>query len=1004
MPRETVVFLRARGDLAVAVSLCDHDGCDVPAQQTAIQKLFEAIRSAAGSAAWSRGVELVRADAVSGESDEDGEIALRVSTRGGLISPGVTLFTEDQDWDCDCGSREDVCEHVTAAIIALRRARGEGRALPGPEKAPGRIGYRFSREGSGLALERVVVSGEREEPLSTTLAAVASGRVEGPQFVATQGDLAAEQALGAKRSGRIPRGVLVTLLGKLAECPDVKLDGAPLRTSAAPVGWVGILEDEDSGFRLRVARGERISEQFEDAVALCGDTLRALAATPLTGRELQDFGGAGRRFEPDDVSELLTEVLPALQRRMPVEVLTRRLPRTVHEKPRLAVEVARRGEALSVLATLVYGDPPIARVDAGRLVPLGGGPVPVRDEDAERLLTRRLQNQLELLPGRRVGLEGEQAVRFAERLRHWDGLLRGDAHHAFFRAPPLVPRFAASDAGFELAFSSELEGSARRAEPQRVLRAWRAGESLVALDGGGFAPLPADWLARFGQRLADLMAARESAGELPRCMIPELAELCEELEQPAPPAFEGLRRLLADSQQLPAAALPEDLAAELRGYQRHGIDWLCALRDAGLGTLLADDMGLGKTLQALCALRGRTLVVAPTSVLHNWAQEIERFRPALQAALYHGPGRALDAEAQVTLTTYAILRLDAERLCAEDWDTVILDEAQTIKNPDSQVARAAYKLRASFRMALTGTPVQNRLDELWSQLHFTNRGLLGGRRDFDERSARPIAAGDAAATERLRARIRPFILRRLKREVAPELPPRTDVVLHAVLEEEDQQLYQALRAATREDVVRRLQAGGSVLAALEALLRLRQAACHRALVPGQEAQTSPKLELLLEMLDEVLAEGHKALVFSQWTSFLDLIEPHLASAHVRFGRLDGSTRDRARVVSEFQDAAGPPVLLVSLTAGGLGLNLTAADHVFILDPWWNPAVEDQAADRAHRIGQERPVMVYRLVARDTVEERILALQAKKRELSEAALGAAERASPVTREDLLELLA
>ena len=500
------------------------------------------------------------------------------------------------------------------------------------------------------------------------------------------------------------------------------------------------------------------------------------------------------------------------------------------------------------------------------------------------------------------------------------------------------------------------------------------------------------------------MAARESAGELPRCMIPELAELCEELEQPQPPSFEGLRRLLAGSQRLPAAALPEDLAAELRSYQRHGVDWLCALRDAGLGTLLADDMGLGKTLQALCALRGRTLVVAPTSVLHNWAQEIERFRPALRAALYHGSGRALDSEAEVTLTTYAILRLDAERLCAEDWDTVILDEAQMIKNPDSQVARAAYKLRASFRMALTGTPVQNRLDELWSQLHFTNRGLLGGRRDFDERSARPIAAGDAAATERLRARIRPFILRRLKREVAPELPPRTDVVLHAVLEEEDQRLYEALRAATREDVVRRLQAGGSVLAALEALLRLRQAACHRALVPGQEAETSPKLELLLEMLDEVLAEGHKALVFSQWTSFLDLIEPHLASAHVRFGRLDGSTRDRARVVSEFQNAAGPPVLLVSLTAGGLGLNLTAADHVFILDPWWNPAVEDQAADRAHRIGQERPVMVYRLVARNTVEERILALQKKKRAISEAALGAAERASAVTREDLLALLA
>jgi superfamily II DNA or RNA helicase len=972
--------------------------------QALIQELFAAIRSAASSAAWSRGVELARAEAVSAEAAAEDEIVLRIATRGGLLSPAVTLFPEDGDWDCDCGARVNACEHVAAAIIALRRARSAGLALPAPQRAPGRIGYRFTREGGGLALERVVVSGGREEPLTATLAAVASGRVDGPEFLATQADLAAEQVLGAKRRGRLPRGVLVALLGKLAACADVRLDGQPIRTSAARVGWVAVLEDEEPGFRLRALREAPGAEHFDDALALCGETLQALGATPLTGRELEDLSGDGLYFEPDRVSELVSEILPALERRMRVELRTQRLPRAIRETPRLALDVSREDDALAVLPTLVYGDPPVARVDAGRLVPLGGGPVPLRDEEAERTLLRRLQGRLELLPGRRVRLVGEEAVRLAELLRRWDGPLRGDAHRDFFRAPPLTPHFAASEADFELAFHTQVEGARRQADAGRVLRAWRSGNALVALEGGGFAPLPADWLERFGERLADLLAAREAAGTLPRCMLFELAKLCQEHEQPPPPSFGRLLAQLGEADVLPAAQLPEDLRGTLRGYQRRGVDWLCALREAGLGALLADDMGLGKTLQALCALHGRTLVVTPTSVLHNWAQEIERFRPSLRAAFYHGPGRSLDAEADVTLTTYAILRLDADRLGAESWDTVILDEAQKIKNADSQVARAAHRLRARFPVALTGTPVENRLDELWSQLHFTNRGLLGGRRNFEERFSRPIAAGDPEAIARLRTRIRPFVLRRLKREVAPELPPRTEVVLHAVLEEDERRVYDAIRAATRDEVVRRLEVGGSLLAALEALLRLRQAACHPALVPGQRAATSSKLTLLLEVLEEAVAEGHKALVFSQWTSLLDLVEPQLAGARLRFGRLDGATRDRAAVVAAFQNAAGPPLLLVSLTAGGVGLNLTAADHVFILDPWWNPAVEDQAADRTHRIGQERPVMVYRLVARDTVEERILALQSKKRELSEAALGAAGGAAAITREDLLALLA
>jgi len=256
----------------------------------------------------------------------------------------------------------------------------------------------------------------------------------------------------------------------------------------------------------------------------------------------------------------------------------------------------------------------------------------------------------------------------------------------------------------------------------------------------------------------------------------------------------------------------------------------------------------------------------------------------------------------------------------------------------------------------------------------------------------------------LRERIRPFILRRLKKEVAKDLPPRTEMVLHCELTEEEREIYDAVRASTLSEVVQRLDSGGGgVMAALEALLRLRQAACHGALLPGQEAADSSKLRLLMEALESVVAEGHKALVFSQWTSLLDLTEPHLQSSGMSFLRLDGSTRNRAEVVRQFQEDDEVSLMLISLKAGGTGLNLTAADHIFLLDPWWNPAVEDQAADRAHRIGQERPVMIYRLVAEGTVEEKILVLQQQKRGVADAALGDADRAAGLTRDDLLELL-
>jgi superfamily II DNA or RNA helicase len=966
-------------------------------------ELFDAVRAACSPAAWSRGVELVRADAVLAESAETGEIALRVATRAGLVSHLVTLREDSVEWDCDCAGRDDACEHAAAAVIALRRARQQGHDLRASDA--GRIGYRLTREAAGLALERAVVTSAGETPLLTSLVSIASGRVAGPSFVATPADLEVERVLGTKLRGPLSRGVLHSLLAPLSACEDLTLDGRKVTASTERVGLVVRVEDDGEGFRVAALPDPRITATLADGVVLRGDTLCPAAPPGLSGRELEDLT-RGQRFEPGDVARLVTEILPSLRERLPVEIVTQRLPRTVELPPRIRLEVRRMAETLDVLPTLVYGEPPVARVDAGRLVSLGG-PVPLRDEAEERRLVQQLAQELELLPGHRVRATGADAIELSARIGRFRGEIRGDAHRDFVPAAPLTAKLSVGDQDFALVFESTPAAGGRklRADPARVLRAWRAGESYVALPGGGLAPLPADWLARYGDRVADLLAARGKRGALPRCALPDLARLCDALGAPRPPGFEALRALLENFDGLPHAPLPADLRAELRPYQKRGVDWLCFLRRAGLGGVLADDMGLGKTLQALCAVHGRTLVVAPTSVLFNWGEEIARFRPGLRTSLYHGPDRALDPEADVTLTSYAILRLDAEALTGVAWDTVVLDEAQTIKNPDSQVARAAHQLNAGFRVTLSGTPVENRLEELWSQLHFTNPGLLGSREDFAERTARPVAGGDAEAAARLRERIRPFVLRRLKREVAPELPARTEVVLHAVLSEQERALYDAVRAATREDVVRQLGAGGSVLAALEALLRLRQAACHPGLVPGgPAAASSAKLDLLLEFLEEAVADGHQALVFSQWTSLLDRVEPVLNAAGIAFLRLDGSTRNRGAVVERFQSEGGPPVLLISLGAGGLGLNLTAADHVFILDPWWNPAVEDQAADRAHRIGQQRPVMIYRLVAQDTIEERVLALQQHKRELAAAALSGAGGAASITREDLLTLLA
>ena len=964
----------------------------------AIAALRDAIREEASARAWSQGVQLSRDDRVSGRSSNTSEIEVEVRVPARPTPFLVVLHPQDGEWECDCPSKESACSHVVAAVLAVGQAQdaGGGEALPVSAKAGGTIRYRLEPEAGGMSIGRTIVHRDgREEPLPASLTSIVSGRVPGPPVASTDLDLLMDQLL-TTRSGVISGDRLSRMLGVLSDAPDVRLRDLPIRTSGEFVLPKAHIEDWQDGVRLVLARDPAVTEIITLGVARVGDELRPIGETDLQGGRL-DRLPASREYGEQQLPDLVTKVLPALAGRIVIDVRTARLPAVGgRDLPRVAFDVKQQGEVLSVLPTLVYGDPPRARIDAGRLVHLEG-PVPVRDEASEKELLWRLRDELNMIPGRRVEVIGRDAFQLNARLGAW---LRHDARAAGAeKAVNLVATVTVEDGSVRVTFAA----GDRRADTDAVVRAWQANADLVPLEGGGWGRVPKAWLDQHGSRVADLLNALAGQERVPAHALPDLARLCEDLDLPPPPDVQRLRPLLESFTGLPHAELPAGLGDILRPYQKSGVDWLAFSRDTGLGCVLADDMGLGKTLQALAALKGRTLVVAPTSVVWNWAEETRKFRPDLKVALYHGSRRKLDDDADVTLTSYPLLRNDIDELGAIGWDTVILDESQTIKNPDSQVARAAYRLRAGWKLTLSGTPVENRLEELWSQIHFTNPGLLGGRTDFQDRYAGPISAGDAGAAERLRERIKPFVLRRLKKEVAPELPPRTDVVLHVELDEQERNLYDAIRAATQREVLKLLESGGGVMAALEALLRLRQASCHTGLLPGQSAETSSKVSRLLTALEDAASDGHKALVFSQWTSLLDLIEPHLEKAGIAFTRLDGSTRDRQAVVAEFQDPDGPPVMLISLKAGGTGLNLTAADHVFLVDPWWNPAVEDQAADRTHRIGQDKPVLVYRLVARDTVEERILVLQEAKRALAAAALGGADRATSLTKDDLMALL-
>ncbi|MBI4950825.1 MAG: DEAD/DEAH box helicase family protein [Myxococcales bacterium] len=650
--------------------------------------------------------------------------------------------------------------------------------------------------------------------------------------------------------------------------------------------------------------------------------------------------------------------------------------------------------------------------------------IPAQQGAVSRLLGQGLKPDP---TGARFVATGDAALKFwteglAELPEDWDLFVPEHLVDTQVRGTPITAQARVSSGMDWLTVKLAFGADGVAVDREELRRCLQQGKKYVRLEDGSFAPFDAAKVQAMLDREIELLTAAGKDGKLPLSHAGRIHELLQHVDASTVSSkARNLFEQLANLSGIEKAVKPRALKAKLRPYQEDALSWLLFIHELRSGGVLADDMGLGKTVETLALLlavkqrqkKVRVLIVAPTSVVFNWQREIERFAPSLGVAVWHGAERKeLEQElehAEIIITSYALLRRDIELLATLELDYAVLDEAQHIKNPASATAGAAKRLRAARRLALTGTPIENRLSEIWSIFDFVSPGLLGPLDRFEARFSRKIEAGDYKTAQRLRAIIHPFILRRTKLEVAKDLPEKIEMDSLCELAGEQRALYLQVAREVRAQVLGEVERNGvakSQLQILAGLTKLRQAACDPRLLglPREFGdEDSGKLIALRELLQNAVDGGHKVLVFSQFVTMLKLVERALKQDGIVYEYLDGSTKDRPERIERFQQDPSVSAFLISLKAGGTGLNLTAADTVIHFDPWWNPAVEQQATDRAHRIGQTRVVSVYRLVAAGTIEEKILALKDKKRALVASVLSEdAGGAKKLTQQDVEEL--
>jgi len=866
---------------------------------------------------------------------------------------------------------------------------------------------------------------------------------------------------------RIPRGEEGIVLGHLGLCAKLRhaVDAQEMTFATVAVKpRITISETENGELSIRLRALDESGEELADPVfflgqpswVLSGHTFHPIDLSAIH-RLFQFFDAKGTMtVKLETVPKFLAIDLPILKKRMDVDLdeTAAPFPVAITEPPTVVIRLTekrsvRAGAPAAVAATVPAELELILGFKYGVLV------LPSRDETSAveaELYTRTIADNGQSVWVKRLWDQEGQLRRFLSNLQP----TRTIADRFFFHEEAALDAvyYLSSESDWDITGWDQLKSykvSAEAIKLKAVLSlkkdTYKFEFDLQALEDG-VKPIP--FLEVIAAVFKNKNYLKRGEGEYVRLPVTTLLSVLKQIGQSketsrplyqalpiahvlethgieieADQGFKDFIYKLRNFKELAPLDVPKSFQGSLREYQKEGFNWLAFLREYGLAGILADDMGLGKTIQALTLLlyhhknhsqRQPSLVVAPTSVVYNWLAEAEKFTPQLTTALYLGRDRTellakLKKDSKnkpdVIFTTYGIIRRDYETLKEFQFDYLILDEAQNIKNPESVGAQACKKLKSLHRLALSGTPVENRLRELWSIFDFLMPEFLGQIRDFTEQFERPIEAGVPEAGQKLRKVVHPFILRRLKSQVEKELPDRTDIINVCEMEEEQRSLYLDVLDECRQKVFGEIANRGikrSQISVLAALLRLRQVCCDPRLLKNREGEVPPssKLAGLLEMIGEIADSGHKILVFSQFVEMLTLIRTELEREGYTYEYIDGQTpaKDRLDKVNKFNADQSIPIFLISLKAGGTGLNLTGADYVIHYDPWWNPAVENQATDRAHRIGQTRHVFNYKLITRGTVEEKILALQKKKKDLADLVIGGDESvAKELTKEDL-----